>query len=83
MPDFSMYEGNDDVHHEGGELAIRQWRNQLVVINIPSRDLDKAMTRLEHANGHTCVRLTVGIESNKQTMSREGDPATGCKEGPR
>jgi len=28
----------------GGELAIRQWGTQLVAINIPSNELDKAMT---------------------------------------
>jgi hypothetical protein len=58
LPDFSMYEGNYDVHHEGGELAVRQWGDQLVVIRIPSDDLGEAMTRLEHVDGHTFVRLT-------------------------
>ncbi len=58
MPDFSMYEGNYEVRPWGGELAIRQWGNQLVAIAIPSDDLDEAMTRLEHDDGHTFVRLT-------------------------
>ncbi len=62
LPDFSMYEGNYDVHHEGGELAVRQWGDQLVVVKIPSDDLGKAMTRLKHVDGHAFVRLTDGGE---------------------
>jgi CubicO group peptidase (beta-lactamase class C family) len=58
MPDFSIYEGNYQSPPWGGELAIRQWGNQLVAIEIPSDDLKKAMTKLEHDSGHTFVRLT-------------------------
>ena len=58
MPDFSMYEGNYQVPPWGGELAIRQWGNQLVAIEIPSADMEKAMTKLEHDKGHTFIRLT-------------------------
>ncbi len=58
IPDFSMYEGNYQVPPWGGELAIRQWGNQLVAISIPSDDLKKAMTKLEHDKGHTFIRLT-------------------------
>jgi CubicO group peptidase (beta-lactamase class C family) len=58
MPDFSMYEGNYEVPPWGGELAIRQWGDQLVAIEIPSDELEEAMTKLEHDNGHTFVRLT-------------------------
>jgi hypothetical protein len=58
VPDFSMYEGNYEVRPWGGELAIRQWGNQLVAIAIPSDDLGEAMTKLEHDDGHTFVRLT-------------------------
>ena len=38
VPDFSMYEGNFDAHPWGGEMAIRQWGDQLVAITIPSDD---------------------------------------------
>jgi hypothetical protein len=58
VPDFSMYEGNYEVRPWGGELAIRQWGNRLVAIEIPSDDLDEAMTKLKHDDGHTFVRLT-------------------------
>ncbi len=58
MPDFSMYEGNYQAPPWGGEMAIRQWDDQLVAISIPSDDLEKAMTKLEHDDGHTFVRLT-------------------------
>ena len=58
MPDFSMYEGNYQSPPWGGELAIRQWGDQLVAIDIPSDDLEEAMTKLEHDDGHTFIRLT-------------------------
>jgi len=58
VPDFSMYEGNYEARPWGGELAIRQWGTQLVAIEIPSDDLNEAMTKLEHDNDHTFVRLT-------------------------
>jgi CubicO group peptidase (beta-lactamase class C family) len=58
VPDFSMYEGNYEGRPWGGEVAIRQWGDQLVVIDIPSDDLDEAITKLKHDSGHTFVRLT-------------------------
>jgi hypothetical protein len=57
-PDFSMYEGNYERRPWGGEVAIRQWGDQLVVINIPRDDLEEAMIRLEHDGDHTFTRLT-------------------------
>ncbi len=53
-----MYEGNYEKPPWGGEVAIRQWGNQLVVIDIPSDDLGEAMIKLKHDRGHTFVRLT-------------------------
>ncbi len=56
--DFSLYEGNYEAPPWGGEVAIRQWGNQLVVIDIPSDDLGEAMIKLKHDSDHTFVRLT-------------------------
>jgi CubicO group peptidase (beta-lactamase class C family) len=58
VPDFSMYEGNYEAPPWGGEVAIRQWGDQLVVIDIPSDDLGEAMIKLKHDSSHTFVRLT-------------------------
>ena len=58
VPDFSVYEGNFEMLPWGGEVAIRQWGDHLVVIDIPSDDLGEAMTKLKHDSGHTFVRLT-------------------------
>lgn len=58
MPDLSMYEGNYDMMPWGGEVAIRQWGDQLVVIEIPSDDPSESMIKLKHASDHTFVRLT-------------------------
>jgi CubicO group peptidase (beta-lactamase class C family) len=58
MPDYSMYEGNYQRPPWGGEVAIRQWGDQLVAIEIPSDDLKKAITKLEHGDSHTFFRLT-------------------------
>jgi len=73
MPDFSMYEGNYEVRPWGGELAIRQWGNRLVAIELPSEELGKAMTRLEHDNGHTFIRLTDDDERREPWVFELGD----------
>ena len=73
MPDFSMYEGNYQVPPWGGELAIRQWGDQLVAIKIPSDELKEAMTKLEHDNGHTFVRLTDEDESREPWVFEMAD----------
>ena len=65
VPDFSIYEGNYESLPWGGEVAIRQWGNQLVVIDIPSDDLGTAMTKLKHDSGHMFVRLTDNDESRE------------------
>ena len=58
VPDFSMYEGNYESRPWGGEIAIRQWGDQLVVIEIPSDDLTESTTKLEYDGDHTFTRLT-------------------------
>ncbi len=58
MPDFSIYEGNYETLPWGGELAVRQWGDHLVVIDIPRDDLDDSMIRLEFDGDHTFTRLT-------------------------
>ena len=57
-PDFSMYEGNYEQRPWGGEWAVRQWGDQLVVIRIPRDDLSEAMFKLEHDDENTFTRLT-------------------------
>jgi CubicO group peptidase (beta-lactamase class C family) len=56
--DFNRYEGNFSAQPWGGESAVRQWGNQLAVIDIPSTDLSGSVTRLKHVEGDTFVRLT-------------------------
>ena len=58
IPDFSMYEGNYNTWSHGGETAIRQWGDQLVLIDIPRDDLSQAMIKLEYDGDHTFTRLT-------------------------
>jgi hypothetical protein len=57
-PDFSMYEGNYEARPWGGEVAIRQWGDQLVAIDIPDDDLREAMFKLEYDGDNTFTRLT-------------------------
>ena len=57
-PDFSMYEGNYESRPWGGEVAVRQWGDQLVIIDIPRDDLKEAMIKLEYDGDHTFTRLT-------------------------
>lgn len=58
IPDFSMFEGNFEARPWGGEMAVRQWGDQLVVVDIPGEDLKEAMVRLKHDEGNTFIRLT-------------------------
>lgn len=57
VPDYSMYEGNFLTQPWGGELAVRQWGDQLVSIALPALNLDGAMTKLKHVSEHTFVTL--------------------------
>ena len=73
MPDFSKYEGNYEARPWGGEVAIRQWGDQLVVIDIPGDDLEEAMIRLEHDSGDTFIRLTDDDERREPWLFELGD----------
>lgn len=57
-PDYSMYEGNYETRPWGGEVAVRQWGDRLVVIDIPRDDLQESMIKLEYDGDHTFTRLT-------------------------
>ena len=76
VPDFSMYEGNFDSRPWGGEVAIRQWGDQLVVIGIPSDDLDEAMIKLRHETDDTFVRLTDDDEPREPWVFEMTDDGT-------
>ena len=58
IPDFSDYEGNFDAAPWGGEVAIRQWGEQLVAVELPTRNLKDAITKLRHDEGDVFVRLS-------------------------
>lgn len=58
IPDLSAYEGNYESRPWGGEAAIRQWGEQLVVLDLPSDELKDAIIRLEYDGDHTFTRLT-------------------------
>ncbi len=57
IPDFTMYEGNFESRPWGGEVAIRQWGDQLVLIDIPRNNLEEAIIKLEYGSDHTFYRL--------------------------
>ncbi len=71
LPDFSRYEGNFNTRAWGGEAAIRQWGDKLVVIGLPSDELDP--TRLKHVSEHTFVRLTDDDEPREEWVFEIGD----------
>ena len=72
IPDFSNYEGNYDARPWGGEIAVRQWGDHLVVIDIPGKDLKDVMIRLKHDEGNTFIRLTDNDEQ-REAWVFEGD----------
>jgi CubicO group peptidase (beta-lactamase class C family) len=73
IPDFSMYEGNYESRPWGGEVAIRQWGDELVVIDIPSSDLKEAMIKLEHDGDHVFTRLTDAGDRREPWIFNLGD----------
>ncbi len=73
QPDFSIYLGNYESRPWGGEVAIRQWGDRLVAINIPSDDLSKALTKLKHVSGHEFIRLTDDGEPREAWVFEMGD----------
>jgi len=73
MPDFSMYAGNYESRPWGGEVAIRQWGDHLVLIDLPSDDLSEAMIKLKHDSEHTFVRLTDNDEPREPWIFEIGD----------
>lgn len=84
MPDFSMYEGNYESRPWGGEVAVRQWGDQLVLLDLPSNNLKEAMIKLEHDGDHIFTRLTddgdrrepwtfnIGADGRTATIRRHG-----------
>ncbi len=73
IADLSAYEGNYERRPWGGEIAVRQWGNQLVVVDIPSDDLEEALIRLEHDGEHTFTRLTDDDERREPWIFEVGD----------
>lgn len=76
IPDLSMYEGNFESRPWGGETAVRQWGDQLVVIDLPGNDLEASMIRLEHDQDHTFTRLTEDDERREPWTFELGDEGT-------
>ena len=76
IPDLSMYEGNFESRPWGGETAVRQWGDQLVVIDLPGNDLEASMIRLEHDQNHTFTRLTEDDERREPWTFELGDEGT-------
>lgn len=70
-PDWSAYEGNYRTYPWGGERAVRQWGDQLVMIGLPADELRPI--RLEHVEAHTFVRLTEDGERREKVTFEMGD----------
>lgn len=79
IPDFSMYEGNYESRPWGGEVAVRQWADQLAVIDIPGNDLDEAIVRLKHDSGNTFIRLTDEDDTREPWVFEIGDDGKASK----
>ena len=64
--DLSAYEGNFEAVPWGGEVAIRQWGENLVVLDIGIDDFGGDLTRLKPLGNHRFVRLTKSDEHREQ-----------------
>lgn len=73
--DLSMYEGNFDAVPWGGEVAIRQWGEHLVLLDIGIDSFGGELTRLKSLGDHRFVRLTKSDEQREPwvfELNKEG-----------
>ncbi len=71
--DLSRYEGNFSAQPWGGESAVRQWGDHLILLRLPADDLGTAMMRLNHVEGDTFVRVTDAGEERELWHFDMGD----------
>jgi CubicO group peptidase (beta-lactamase class C family) len=55
--DLDRYLGSYDYFPWGGETAVLRWKGELALLYLPSDDPVRALTRLEHVDGHTFRRV--------------------------
>ena len=72
-PDYSAYEGSYEGKPWGDEVAIRQAGDYLLVVSAHGSSLDGDVTRLEHQEGDTFVRLTDDGEPRETWTFLMGD----------
>jgi CubicO group peptidase (beta-lactamase class C family) len=56
-PDLDRYLGSYDYFPWGGETAVVHWRGKLALLYLPTDDPARALTKLEHVEGHTFRRV--------------------------
>ena len=65
LPDHGDFEGRFGSDIWGGEALVRQWGEQLAVVELPWPGLQE-ITRLNHVDGDTFVRVTESGEKREQ-----------------
>lgn len=78
-PDYSAYEGNYAGPPWGGETAVRQKGDRLILLDLPSYDLKAAQTKLKHVEGDVFVRLTDDNEEREQWVFTMGENSKASK----
>lgn len=71
--DLSMYEGNFDAVPWGGEVAIRQWGDHLVLLDMGIDEFGGELTRLKPLGDHRFVRLTKDDEHRESWVFELGE----------
>jgi CubicO group peptidase (beta-lactamase class C family) len=56
-PEVNRYLGTYDSFPWGGETAVVRWKGGLALLSLPADDPVRALTRLEHVDGHTFRRI--------------------------
>jgi CubicO group peptidase (beta-lactamase class C family) len=56
-PELNPYLGTYDAFPWGGETAVVRWKGGLALLSLPADDPVRALTRLEHVEGHTFRRI--------------------------
>lgn len=56
-PELEKYLGRYSVHPWGGEVAVVRWKGGLALLDLPTSDPVKALTKLRHIEGDTFRRV--------------------------
>jgi hypothetical protein len=79
-PELNRYLGTYDALPWSGETAVVRWKGGLALLSLPADDPVRALTRLEHVEGHTFRRIRENDDTGRAhpLRGRPGRPGHGA-----